>query len=33
VHGLSYQDDQKRTWTFNAIQCQETVAGETTTFA
>jgi hypothetical protein len=33
VHGLSYQDEQKRTWTFDAIQCQETVAGETTTFA
>jgi hypothetical protein len=33
VPGLSYQDEQKRTWTFNAIQCQETVAGETTTFA
>jgi hypothetical protein len=33
VHGLSYQDDQGRTWRFNAIECQETVEGETTTFA
>lgn len=33
VKGLSYEDDQKRTWTFDAIQCRETVAEETTTFA
>jgi hypothetical protein len=33
VHGLSYQDDQGRTWRFNAIECKETVEGETTTFA
>ena len=30
---MSYQDDQERTWRFNAIECQETVDGETTTFA
>ena len=33
VHGLSYRDDQGRTWRFNAIECKETVEGETTTFA
>ena len=33
VHGLSYRDDQGRTWQFNAIECKETVEGETTTFA
>ena len=33
VHGLSYEDDQGRTWRFNAIQCTETVDGQTTTFA
>lgn len=33
VENLSYQDDQGRTWQFHAIQCQETVAGQTTTFA
>jgi hypothetical protein len=33
VHGLSYRDDQGRTWRFNAIECTETVNGETTTFA
>ncbi len=33
VHDLSYQDDQQRTWRFHAIQCEETVAGQTTTFA
>jgi hypothetical protein len=33
VHGLSYRDDQGRTWCFNAIECKETVDGETTTFA
>jgi hypothetical protein len=33
VHDLSYQDDQGRRWQFHALQCQETVAGQTTTFA
>ena len=33
VHDLSYRDDQGRTWRFNAIECKETVDGETTTFA
>ena len=33
VHGLSYQDDQGRPWRFNAIECKETVDGQTTTFA
>jgi hypothetical protein len=33
VHGLSYQDDQGRPWRFNAIECTETVDGQTTTFA
>lgn len=40
VNGLSYQDDEKRTHVFNAIQCEETVASSaptgqplTTTFA
>lgn len=33
VHDLSYRDDQGRTWTFHALQCQETVEGQTTTFA
>lgn len=33
VHNLSYQDDQGRTWSFHAIQCQETIHGQTTTFA
>jgi hypothetical protein len=33
VHGLSYQDDQGRTWRFNAIECKETVDGQTTRFA
>jgi hypothetical protein len=33
VQDLSYADDQKRTWTFNAIICEETVDGQTTTFA
>ncbi|MBV8126805.1 MAG: hypothetical protein JO114_03970 [Planctomycetaceae bacterium] len=33
IHGLSYRDDQGRTWQFNAIECKETVEGETTTFA
>jgi hypothetical protein len=33
VHDLSYPDDEGRTWTFAAVQCQETVDGQTTTFA
>jgi hypothetical protein len=33
VHDLSYQDDQRRTWTFHAIVCEETVNAQTTTFA
>jgi hypothetical protein len=33
VHDLSYTDDQGRTWSFHALQCEETVAGQTTTFA
>jgi hypothetical protein len=33
LHDLSYVDDQKRMWTFNALQCQETMNGQTTTFA
>jgi hypothetical protein len=33
VHDLSYQDDQGRTHRFHAIECQETVHGQTTTFA
>jgi hypothetical protein len=33
VHDLSYQDDQGRTWSFHAIQCQESIHGLTTTFA
>lgn len=33
VHDLSYQDAEGRTWTFAAIECQETVADQTTTFA
>jgi hypothetical protein len=33
VHMLSYRDDQGRTWHFNAVECKETVDGETTTFA
>jgi len=33
VQDLSYTDDQKRPWTFKAIQCQETVHGQTTTWA
>jgi hypothetical protein len=33
VHDLSYQDDQGRTWRFHALQCQETVNEQTTTFA
>ena len=33
VHDLSYQDDEGRTWTFTAVECQETVKEQTTTFA
>lgn len=33
VRDLSYQDDRGRRWTFHAIQCEETVDGETTRFA
>jgi hypothetical protein len=33
VHDLSYTDDQKRPWSFTAIQCQETIDGQTTTWA
>jgi hypothetical protein len=34
ARGLSYVDDQKRTWFFHALQCEETApTGETTLFA
>jgi hypothetical protein len=33
VHNLSYTDDLGRLWTFHALQCEETVADQTTTFA
>jgi hypothetical protein len=33
VENVSYQDDEKRTWMFHAIQCEETVDGQTTRFA
>jgi hypothetical protein len=33
VHDLSYADDQGRRWTFHALQCEETIDGETTRFA
>lgn len=33
VHDLSYQDDEGRTWRFHAITCDETVDGESKTFA
>jgi hypothetical protein len=33
VNGLSYQDDQDRTHTFDAIQCRQTHEDQTTTFA
>jgi hypothetical protein len=33
VEGLSYEDDEHRLWTFNAILCQETVDGVVHTFA
>jgi hypothetical protein len=31
VRGLSYQDDEGRRWTFNALQCEETAADGTVT--
>jgi hypothetical protein len=33
VHDLAYTDDDKRTWTLTAIQCQETIDEQTTTWA
>lgn len=33
VEKMSYEDDQKRCWTFNALQCVETGDKETKTFA
>jgi hypothetical protein len=33
VEDLSYEDDQKRRWTLNALQCVETWGEHTTTFA
>ena len=33
VHDLSYTDSAGRTWTFTAIQCRETTAAGTTTWA
>jgi hypothetical protein len=33
VTGMTYVDTRKRVHTFQAIQCEETVAGTTTTFA
>ena len=33
VHDLSYTDTEKRTWSVTAIQCEETVAGTTSTWA
>lgn len=33
AHDLSYEDDEGRRWQFHALQCEETVQGETTTFA
>jgi hypothetical protein len=33
VYDLSYCDDQGRTWSFHAVQCEETAEGVTTTFA
>lgn len=33
INGMSYQDSEKRTHEFNALQCKETVDGKTTTFA
>ena len=33
VHELSYTDTEKRTWSVTALQCEETVDGQTTTWA
>jgi hypothetical protein len=33
VYEMSYRDELGRTWRFNAIECKETVNGQTTTFA
>jgi hypothetical protein len=33
VQDLDYRDSEGRDWKFNAVQCQETVDGQTTTFA
>jgi hypothetical protein len=33
VHELSYEDGEGRTWSFTALQCQETINEETTTYA
>lgn len=33
ANDMSYQDDQGRCWHFNALQCTETVNGQSTTFA
>jgi hypothetical protein len=33
VHDLSYTDSDQRTWSMTAIQCEETVADQTTTWA
>jgi len=33
VNNLAYRDSADRDWTFQAVQCQETIDGHTTTFA
>jgi hypothetical protein len=33
VHDLSYTDAEQRTWSVTAVQCEETVDGQTTTWA
>lgn len=33
IKGMTYEDSQKRTHTFNVLQCEETIHGKTTTFA
>jgi hypothetical protein len=33
VEGLRYEDSEGRKWELNALECKETVAGQTTTFA
>jgi hypothetical protein len=33
IHDLTYEDSEGRAWKFHAIVCEETVNGETTTFA